>query len=375
MFRLFTPRQFGGLEADLLTVQEVTETLGQADGSAAWLIGAAATSAWAVAHGTTALQEEVFGSDPDARLAGGGAGTGTGRRARGGRSISGRWPYATGSPHASWALVLVTLSDEDSSPTASAFAVLPMADVHLADTWHTSGPGTGSNTIITEDVFVPDHRLILAAFTAHSQSQLNPLYRLSFRLVGGASFLGSLLGLGSAALTFVLESAPTRPSRIPSSAPRASRWACNCTSPTPRCAYRPPSCTRSPWPPHRPRPRRPGTGPDRRGAIARPDLPRGAGNPRRGHDPARRARVRRAGRHQSPTAPRARRRGGSAARRIQRNRRQGVARQGPTRSERSRTSGVTDRATWVVRPGQRLDAAVTGTGSGSADSPTKSDWS
>src|SRR3954453_8475045 len=38
-FRLHTPRKFGGYEADVCTVVEITEKLGAAVGSAAWLVG------------------------------------------------------------------------------------------------------------------------------------------------------------------------------------------------------------------------------------------------------------------------------------------------------------------------------------------------
>ncbi|GFG55952.1 hypothetical protein MMUR_00880 [Mycolicibacterium murale] len=59
MFRLFTPRRFGGLEIDLATLLSVTTALGEADGSAAWLVGVAASTSWLMAHGSPELQEEV----------------------------------------------------------------------------------------------------------------------------------------------------------------------------------------------------------------------------------------------------------------------------------------------------------------------------
>jgi len=209
MFRMFTPRRFGGLEADLGTVQEVAAVLGEADGSAAWLVGVAAGSSWLMAHGSPELQDEVFGADPDARIAGGGSGSGTARPAAGGLVVSGRWSYASGSRHASWAAVVVTPTDEDGSPSAPAFAVMPMAEVHIADTWHTSGlRGTGSNTVVVDDVFVPTHRFIrLDALRDEAVSGLDPLYRLPFQAVGGAVLLGALLGVGTAALNFVVEAA------------------------------------------------------------------------------------------------------------------------------------------------------------------------
>jgi 3-hydroxy-9,10-secoandrosta-1,3,5(10)-triene-9,17-dione monooxygenase len=208
MFRLFTPEQFGGLEVDLMTALEVTSALGEADGSAAWLVGVAASSAWALSHGSTDLVEEVFGADPDARIAGGAAGSGTGRPAAGGRIVSGQWSYASGCRHAAWAAVLTTLTDGDTS--VPAMAVIPMADVEVADTWHTSGlRGTGSNTIIADEVFVPAHRLLPMDGFYDGQS-LSRLYRLPFLMVGRIAISGSLLGVGSAALRFVIDAAANK---------------------------------------------------------------------------------------------------------------------------------------------------------------------
>lgn len=192
MFRLFTPRRFGGLEIDLATLLEVTTALGEADGSAAWLVGVAASTSWLMAHGSPELQEEVLGADPDARIAGGAAGAGTARPAAGGRLVSGRWSYASGAPHASWAAV--------------------MAGLTVEDTWHTSGlRGTGSNTIVVEDVFVPAHRLIaMDALGDQARSGTGPLYRLPFQSVGECTLIGPMLGVGAAALSFVVESAAAK---------------------------------------------------------------------------------------------------------------------------------------------------------------------
>jgi alkylation response protein AidB-like acyl-CoA dehydrogenase len=212
MFRLFTPRRFGGLEIDLATLLSVTTALGEADGSAAWLVGVAASTSWLMAHGSPELQEEVLGADPDARIAGGAAGAGTARPVAGGRLVSGRWSYASGAPHASWAAVMAVLTDEDGSPSQPVFAVLPIAEVHVEDTWHTSGlRGTGSNTIVVEDNVVPAHRLIaMDALGDQARSGTGPLYRLPFQSVGECTLIGPMLGVGAAALSFVVESAAAK---------------------------------------------------------------------------------------------------------------------------------------------------------------------
>jgi hypothetical protein len=72
LFRLFTPRRFGGYSTSLRTQVDVTEALAEADGSAAWVVGIATGGAWVSAHATQRAQEEIFGPDPDVRIAGSG---------------------------------------------------------------------------------------------------------------------------------------------------------------------------------------------------------------------------------------------------------------------------------------------------------------
>ncbi len=110
-FRLLSPRQFGGYEADVRTVLEISELLGQADGSVAWLVGLGATATWLAAHFPDRARSEVFADNGDARIAGA-ATPGPARRVEGGLRVSGRWAYASGSPHATWAGVIAMLTDE-----------------------------------------------------------------------------------------------------------------------------------------------------------------------------------------------------------------------------------------------------------------------
>ena len=89
-FRLWKPRRFGGYLADVRTVLQVTETLAEADGSATWVVGIASAGAWATNRGSDQLQEEIFGADPDARIAGSGMSC-PARHEQGGLRLNGRW--------------------------------------------------------------------------------------------------------------------------------------------------------------------------------------------------------------------------------------------------------------------------------------------
>jgi 3-hydroxy-9,10-secoandrosta-1,3,5(10)-triene-9,17-dione monooxygenase len=210
-FRLNKPRRFGGYPVDLRTILQITETLAEADGSAAWVVGIASTGAWAGARGSEQLQEEIFGADPDARIAGSGMSC-EARREHGGLRLNGRWGYASGSPHATWAALAATVTDTPDQPPAGYFCLVPAAQLQLEDNWRTVGMrGTGSNTYVAEDVFVPEYRLIaLTDITEGSATSDEPMHRLPFAPVATLALIGTLLGLGRAALALTIDKAPSK---------------------------------------------------------------------------------------------------------------------------------------------------------------------
>lgn len=95
-FRLLKPHRFGGLPVGQRTMLELTEALGAANASAAWLVSITAGGTAVAKHGSERAQSEVF-SSPDSRIAGGLA-PGTACRVDGGLLINGSWSYASG-PH------------------------------------------------------------------------------------------------------------------------------------------------------------------------------------------------------------------------------------------------------------------------------------
>ncbi|MBB5163139.1 acyl-CoA dehydrogenase family protein [Mycobacterium sp. AZCC_0083] len=213
LFRLFTPSRFGGFETDLRTVLEVTEALGEADGSAAWLVSVASVAAWMTGFASAQAQQDIFGPDSDARIAGGSA-PAPARRVSGGLRVSGRWAYASGSHHATWASLGAMVSDDAGNPVDAVLCLAPAADLQLEDTWRTVGMrGTGSNTWIADDVFVPTHRII--SMGALAAGELTPetdevMYRMPFVPLATLPLLGPLLGLGRAVLALTVHEAPRK---------------------------------------------------------------------------------------------------------------------------------------------------------------------
>jgi alkylation response protein AidB-like acyl-CoA dehydrogenase len=211
LFRLFTPRRFGGYATSLRTLVEVTETLAEADSSAAWVVNIAAGGAWGAAHATARAQAEVFGDNPDARVSGSNRPIHA-RRVDGGVQVSGRWAYASGAPHANWAGLGIAVPDDNGGPIDAYFALVPRPEVILEDTWHTAGMrGTGSHTWLSEDLFVPEHRLIpMAALSEGAPQHDEALYRLPMGPVFRLNLMGTLLGLGRAALDYTIQNAASK---------------------------------------------------------------------------------------------------------------------------------------------------------------------
>ena len=79
--------------------------------------------------------------------------------------VSGRWPFASGSSHATWFAAECTVYDGDTprqdaqGDAVTRMLFVPRADVTLHDTWFTTGlRGTASNDFSVDDAFVPTAR-------------------------------------------------------------------------------------------------------------------------------------------------------------------------------------------------------------------------
>ena len=154
-FRMFAPRLWGGSGADLASFLDVVRVLARGCASSAWTLSFLANHAWILARFGRELQEELLSRDGYALCSAPLAPTGKAIQVEGGFRVTGRWEWASGVMHADWTMVTCMLPDG----AAPVCCVLPLSDVTIADVWRTSGMlGTGSNTVVADDVFVPTHR-------------------------------------------------------------------------------------------------------------------------------------------------------------------------------------------------------------------------
>jgi alkylation response protein AidB-like acyl-CoA dehydrogenase len=221
VFRAMLPREVGGLEAEPVEWLRMIEELARLNASVGWMAFIQS------GVGLTFLDPERFGRF---RERGGGRlilAMSLGRlggkavTVEGGYRVSGRWPFASGSPYATWLGGMSAVCDQDGSPVVDdasgqpqrLLAIWPADQARLIDTWDGLGlRGTGSGDFEVTDLFVP-------------QDQVNPGFygppaydRALFRLkempeVGHGAHA---LGIASAALQAFTDAVNSRP--IPGSA-------------------------------------------------------------------------------------------------------------------------------------------------------------
>jgi alkylation response protein AidB-like acyl-CoA dehydrogenase len=155
LFRVKSPRELGGAEADPVTQIEVIERLAYIDTTAAWtqFVGAGTLSIVAAWLPDAGLEQYlVDGRLP--RTAGGVAAAGEAVPVEGGYRLTGRWPFASGCYHAEWLSGTSYIAGAD--PVAVLGFAFPREAVTIHDTWDVSSlKGTGSADISVQDLFVP----------------------------------------------------------------------------------------------------------------------------------------------------------------------------------------------------------------------------
>lgn len=215
IFKTMVPRRHGGFQGSVRTHLEVTAAIAEHCGGTAWVAALTNVCAWFVGTMSAQAQEDIFGADPDARVAGVLTPTGTARPVDGGYIVNGKWFWASGSLHASWGFVGAMELDAAGQPVRQLGVAMPMRELTLDDTWYTVGMrGSGSNCIVANEVFVPNHRVNQTAPAIAGEYDTpfkdEAAYRAALVPVFALVLIGAQLGMARAALRHVIEKAPQR---------------------------------------------------------------------------------------------------------------------------------------------------------------------
>jgi two-component flavin-dependent monooxygenase len=202
--RHFVPLGFGGEAGTFTAFLRDVATVAEGCASAGWCASLLASHARMAAFLPAEGRRELWGDGPDARISAAVVPGGTVTPAEGGARLSGAWNFVSGVDFADWALLSGV--EPDTTPRRLRFFAVPSSDWTVDDTWFTVGMrGTGSRTVVLDDVFVPHHRSFAqqAALDGAAPSPDGPAARchtVPFRMVNGLSMVGPALGAARGAL-------------------------------------------------------------------------------------------------------------------------------------------------------------------------------
>ena len=218
LFRLLLPSSLDGPGLSALEFMDVVEAASALDGTIGWLAGNGGGMARVGAFLPAEAAREIF-DDPLAFVVSSTGAVGRAVRVPGGYSVTGRWPFGSGSPHGTWFSPLCAVEESEQATGEMIFVLAPRKDVLLHDNWQVSGLcATGSVDFELVEVFVPDR---FAHAFQPQPTQPGTLYRLPTRSIYSWTVATVPLGIAAGAINDFAETASS--SKRGGSVPLADR--------------------------------------------------------------------------------------------------------------------------------------------------------
>lgn len=192
--RHFVAREYGGTQGTFGDLGAAVVATAAACPSSAWLASLSAYSARFAAHLPSAAARALWGDSPDVVVATGLAPSGTATRAGDHFIVNGAWRYVSGCDVADWLLLCARVDGTDDELR---FVAVPRSRARIDPTWDSIGmSATSSDTVHLADVCVSEDftfaRIELLR-GVNPNSDL-PVHNIPFQAVGGATFLGPVVG-------------------------------------------------------------------------------------------------------------------------------------------------------------------------------------
>lgn len=156
------PKRLGGIGLSMTDFCRMQIEIAKGDPAVAWVVQIINGTSWVTSMAPDSVQDAVFADGP-ATVCGAYNPPGKARKVDGGWIINGAWPYTSGSRQSKWAQQGVVLEGYD-GPVVPGISMcyIPFSDLTIKDTWFVTGmQGTGSDTSIATDVFIPEGQMVL----------------------------------------------------------------------------------------------------------------------------------------------------------------------------------------------------------------------
>lgn len=202
LLRICQPARFGGSELGWDVLCESSIALARGDGSQAWVGNIYGEHPYIAALFEDEAQHELWDGDPDVLICASLIPQGNrAEKVPGGFRLTGRWSFASGVHHAKW-IILGEIPGGGTDRADGFLFLVPSTQYRIDDDWHTVGmAGTGSASVVLEDVFVPAHRALAmrdinAGAAPGARRNTAPLYRMP--VLGYAQLALAAVPIGAA---------------------------------------------------------------------------------------------------------------------------------------------------------------------------------
>ena len=156
------PKRLGGVGLSFTDFCRMQIEIAKGDPAISWVVQIINGTSWVTSLAPDSVQDAVFGNGP-AAVCGAYNPPGKARKVDGGWIINGAWPYTSGSRQSTWAQQGVVLEGYE-GPVVPGISMcyIPFTDLTITDTWYVTGmQGTGSDTSVAKDVFIPEGQMVL----------------------------------------------------------------------------------------------------------------------------------------------------------------------------------------------------------------------
>jgi 3-hydroxy-9,10-secoandrosta-1,3,5(10)-triene-9,17-dione monooxygenase len=201
--RILIPPRYGGYGLGLDTWFEVVRAIGKADASHAWCASLLIHHPHYISQFAETAQQAIWADGLDVPIAASILPLARIAPVADGYRISGQFPFASGINHSRW--VLVGGMVETGGRPEWTFFLVNAKDFKVIDTWYTAAMcATGSNTVVCDDVFVPDSHTVRLSDLREGRApggtlHAHPIYRAPFIAYAPLTFVTPMLGAAQGA--------------------------------------------------------------------------------------------------------------------------------------------------------------------------------
>ena len=160
LYGVMKPKRFGGSELGSETMIDVSVELASHCSSTGWVYMLWTAHMWMQALWPPDAQEEMF-ANPNTLASSVVSTSGDVVPVDGGYRWTGRGFFSSGVDHCNWLTAAVPIKSDGEGEPERRWMLIPREDFEILDDWYVIGlKGTGSKTIILNDVFIPFERTL-----------------------------------------------------------------------------------------------------------------------------------------------------------------------------------------------------------------------